>query len=148
MLIMNTTKFNPKDKLEIYVMDLRQRLTDAKMSAVIDILPTGNVNISKAKLDEPVYHTGPYDERYGGNWYIDFEEVPGKKKGTVETVPVGVNISNPELRNKISKSRSLNYDDWDVVNTLINETADKYEVTFNLKSSTHDIRQGDNWGNW
>lgn len=145
---MKTTKFNPKDKLDIFVMALRKRLLDANMSADIDILSTGNVNISKAKLDKAEYHTGPYDERYGGNWYIDYEEVPGKKKGTMETVPVGANLYHREIRNKIKKSRNLNYDDWDVINRLINETADKYGVTFNLKSSTHTIRQGDSWGNW
>jgi len=145
---MKTTKFAPKEKLEVFAMDLRQRIAKANMTAEIDILRTGNINIGKVRLNKAEYHTGPYDERYGGNWYIDYQEVPGKKKGTVETVPVGVNLHNPDLTSKIMKSKNLNYDDWNVINELINETADQHAVTFNLKSTSHVIRQGENWGSW
>ena len=145
---MKTTKFEPKNKLEVYAMDLRDRIGKKHFMAEVNILPTGNIDIKNAKLKESEWHTAPYDERYGGNWYIDEKEVPGKKKGTTEIVPIGRNIDNPEMEGKIRKSKSLNYDDWGELNYLINEVADHHEVTFNLKSATHTIRQGDSWGRW
>ena len=79
---------------------------------------------------------------------IDEEEVPGKKKGTIQVIPVARNVFDAEMKIAIKKSKHLNYDDWNVINTIINKVADQYEVTFNLKSATHTIRQGADWGCW
>lgn len=145
---MKTTKFSPKKKLEIFAMDLRDRISKSHFTAEVDILSTGNINISNARLKEADWHTGAYDERYGGNWYIDEMEVPGKKKGTTEIVPVARNYNFPDTEEKIKKTRHMNYDDWGRLNQIINETADYHDVTFNLKTATHTVRQGAAWGSW
>ena len=146
---MKTTKFEPKEKLDVFVLELREQILKAKMTADVDITSTRNINISKVKLNEAVYHTAPYDQRYGNsNWYIDEEEVPGKKKGTTQIVPVARNVFDGNMRIPIKKSKRPNYDDWCILNQIINEIADEYGVTFNLKSTTHTIRQGADWGFW
>ena len=146
---MKTTRFEPKERLDVFAMELRDRISKTNMTADVDITSTGNINISKAKLNEAAYHTAPYDERYGNqNWYIDKEEVPGKKKGTIQVIPVARNVFDAEMKIAIKKSKYLNYDDWNVINTIINKVADQYGVTFNLKSATHTIRQGADWGCW
>lgn len=146
---MKTTKFEPKNKLEVFAMDLRERIQNLGMSANVTIMPTGNIDIKNVKLNESVYHTAPYDERYGNsNWYLDEEEVPGKRKGTTIIVPIARNVFDSSLKIPIKKSKNLNYDDWNEINTVVNKVADYYGVSFNLKSTTHTVRQGDNWGSW
>lgn len=146
---MKTTKFEPKEKLDVFAMELRQKILNAKMTADVDVISTGNINITNARLNEPAYHTAAYDPRYGSdNWYIDEEEIPGKKKGTVQVIPVARNVFDANMKIPIKKSRHLNYDDWNEINTVINKVADQYGVTFNLKSATHTIRQGVDWGCW
>ena len=145
---MKTTRFKPKNKLEVFAMDLRDRISKSHFTSEVNELRTGNIEIRNAKLNKADWHTGAYDERYGGNWYIDEMEVPGKKKGTTEIVPVARNYNSPEMEQKIKKTRHMNYDDWGELNQIINETADHHDVSFNLKTATHTVRQGENWGNW
>ena len=145
---MKTTRFKPKNKLEVFAMDLRDRISKSHFTSEVNELRTGNIEIRNAKLNKADWHTGAYDERYGGNWYIDEMEVPGKKKGTTEIVPVARNYNSPEMEQKIKKTRHMNYDDWGELNQIINETADHHDVSFNLKTATHTVRQGSTWGNW
>lgn len=146
---MKTTRFNPKGKLEVFAMDLRKQISDANMTANVTIIPTANIDINRVKLNTPVYHTAPYDERYGNsNWYLDEEEIPGKKKGSVQIIPIARNVFDQNMKIPIKKSKSLNYEDWGIINTLINEIADHHRVSFNLKSSTHTVRKGEVWGYW
>ena len=146
---MRTTRFDPKERLDIFAMDLRERISKTHFTATVTIISTGNIEINKAKLNESAFHTAPYDDRYGNkNWYLDEEQVPGKRKGEFEIIPVTRNVFDPELKIKIKRSIHMNYDDWCELNRIINETADHRGVTFNLKSTSHVIRQGADWGCW
>lgn len=134
---MRTTRFQPKEKLHLFIRTFKARIDRAGMTAKI-YESSGNVKIDSIRLKKAEYHTGGYDERYGGNWFIEHEK--GK--------PIARNVHFPNIKAKIRRTKHLNYDDWVRFNTIFNKTADDLGIIVNLKSAWGWIRRGREWGSW
>lgn len=133
---MQTTKFEPKEKLGQFVREFAKRLGKAGMVGKV-YEKDGNVKFEEIRMKEPHLYTANVDgAHYGGNWRLGEDD------------KTAYNVYDPRVTQKLHMRHELNYEDWVVFDELVNKVADDLKVEFNLKSKWGSIRAGTQWGEW